>query len=72
MKSRREKEADLIVIAAAEEYGYKKNMAVSDVLQLFQKENIFNLLRSQYEVLHTMDLSEGTEFVESYLKRAVL
>lgn len=71
MDDRKEKEADLIVVATAEEFGYKKNMEVKDVLQLFQEKGIFALLRSQYDVFHTMDLSEGAEFVESYLLRTV-
>lgn len=72
MDNRIDKESDLIVIAAAEEFAYKQNMEVKDVLQLFQQKGLFELLRSQYDVLHTLDLSECTDFVESYLKRAAV
>lgn len=69
MDNKREKESDLIVIASAEEFAYKHEMKVNEVLHLFQEKGIFELLRSQYEVFHTLDLSEGAEFVESYLRR---
>ncbi|MCD7823554.1 MAG: DUF3791 domain-containing protein [Oscillospiraceae bacterium] len=71
MSDRIKKESDLIVVAVAEEFGYKKNMEMSEVLKLFEDKGIFELLRSQYDVLHTLDLSEGTEYVEDYLARSV-
>lgn len=66
--SRQEREENLIVVAAVEEYGLRKHMSVKDVLSLFERYNIVELLRSQYEVLHMMDLSEGADFAESVLQ----
>ncbi|MCD8049735.1 MAG: DUF3791 domain-containing protein [Clostridia bacterium] len=68
MKNQKEKDSDLIVVAAAEEYAERNNMPVGDVLKLFAEKGIFALLRSQYDVLHTLDLGEGAEYVEAYLK----
>lgn len=62
------RDTNLIIIAAVEEYGLRHNMPAKDVLALFHKHNIVNLLRSQYEVLHTMDMSEGADFAESVLR----
>lgn len=68
MKGQRERDADLIVVAAVEEYGLRHCMPVKDVLSLFKKHDIMGLLRSQYEVLHMMDLSEGVDLAESALR----
>lgn len=69
--SRQEREKNLIVVAAAEEYGLRYHMPVKDVLYLFAQHHVAELLRSQYEVLHMMDLSEGADFAESVLHEAV-
>ncbi|MCI9196919.1 MAG: DUF3791 domain-containing protein [Lachnospiraceae bacterium] len=68
MKGQRERDADLIVVAAVEEYGLRHRMPVKDVLSLFKKNDIMDLIRSQYEVLHMMDLSEGADLAESVLR----
>ena len=52
-----------------EEYALKHNMDVSDVLRLFSKYNVLKILRSQYDVLHMMDLGESLDFVENFLGR---
>lgn len=72
MSRQEERDANLIVVATVEEYGLRHHMPVKDVLSLFEKYNIAALLRTQYEVLHMMDLSEGADFVESVLQRGVL
>lgn len=72
MNRQEEREANLIVVAAVEEYGLRHKMSVKEVLSLFEKYNIADLLRSQYEVLHMMDLGEGADFAESLLQGAAL
>lgn len=62
-----ERDSDLIVVAVAEEYGRRHQMAMADVTALFAREKIFDVLRSQYDVLHTLDLDEGANFVDQYL-----
>ena len=71
MKNQKEKDTNLIIVATIEEYGLRHNMEVLDVLELFKQKDIIPLLRSQYDVLHTMDLSEGVDFVESFLEDVV-
>lgn len=66
--SQNEKDSDLIVVAVAEEYGRRHQMAMSDVTALFAREGLFDLLRSQYDVLHTLDLDEGADFIDQYLE----
>lgn len=72
MSRQEERDTNLIVVAAVEEYGLRHKMQVKEVLSLFQRYNIGALLRSQYEVLHMMDLSEGADFAEDVLKETVL
>lgn len=71
MTKQEERDANLIVVATVEEYGLRHQMPAKDVLSLFKKYDIIPLLRSQYEVLHMMDLSEGTNFAESILQEVV-
>lgn len=72
MSRQEEREANLIVVAAVEEYGGRHHMSVKEVLSLFERYNIVDLLRSQHEVLHMMDLGEGANFAESVLQGAAL
>lgn len=69
MQEHRNQEENLIIVSTVEEYALKHQMSASDVLHLFSKYNIQSILRSQYEVLHMLDLSESLEFVENYLGR---
>ncbi len=68
MNRREERDANLIVVAAAEEYGMCHQMPVKNVLALFEKHKVSQMLRSQYEVLHTMDLAESAYAAEAYLR----
>ena len=69
MSEIRRQEENLIIVSTVEEYALKHNMDVSDVLRLFSKYNVLKILRSQYDVLHMMDLSESLDFVENFLGR---
>lgn len=61
------KDNNLIVIAAVEGYAQKHNMETAAVLQLFNEHNILPLIRSQYAVLHMLDLDEAEIFAEDML-----
>jgi len=71
MSRQKERDLNLIVVATAEEYGLRHHMPVKEVLCLFERYGITDLLRSQYEVLHMMDLSEGADFAESVLQEVI-
>jgi len=60
---------NLIVVAAIEGYSSRHNMSAKLVFDLFRKNNIIELLRSQYEVLHTQSIDEGVFFAEDILAR---
>ena len=62
-----EESANLIVVGTVEEYARRHGKATSEVVDLFETKGLLDMLRSQYDVLHTMDLGEGADFVEDYL-----
>ena len=59
-----------LVIAAVEGYAQKHGLAVADVIKLFNQHDIISAIRSQYPVLHMLDLDEAEGFAEDLLKRA--
>ncbi len=61
--------ANLLVVAAIEEYGRKHRMASSAVFDLFEKYRLIPMIHSQYEVLHMLDFNEAAIFAEDVLKR---
>lgn len=69
MTETRIQEENLIIVTAVEEFALKHGMKVSEVLQLFSENHIQQILRSQYDVLHMLDLSESLDLVESILGR---
>ena len=69
MTDKQKQESDLIFVITTENYATRHKMSVLNVLKLFSKKNIYNLLRSQFEVLHTLDFNESLEFVEDYLSK---
>jgi hypothetical protein len=66
----KERDQNLMLVAAVEGYSQRHNMEPSDVLKLFIKNNINTLIRSQYETLHTQSLDESASFAEDILNRA--
>lgn len=70
MSATRVQEENLIIVSTTEEYALKHGMNVADVLRLFSVHKIQELIRSQYEVLHMLDLNESLDMVEAILGRA--
>ncbi len=68
MSEQDKKDCNLIVIAVVENFASKHNMASKDVLALFKQHNILETIRSQYAVLHMLDLDEAEEFAEELLQ----
>ena len=53
-----------------EGYAQKHGLMVADVIRLFNQHDIISAIRSQYAVLHMLDLDEAVEFAEDMLERA--
>ena len=64
------KDCNFLVIAAVEGYAQKHGLMVADVIKLFTQHDIISAIRSQYPVLHMLDLDEAEGFAEALLKRA--
>ena len=70
MNTQDERDANLIVVATVQGFALEHEMEPSAVLQLFDKHGIIELVRSQYDVLHTQDIFEGAAFANDVLTRA--
>ena len=67
----RNRDENLMLVAAVEGYSFEHGMNEKDVVDLFSRHNVFNLLRSQYDTLHTQSLDESVSFAEDVLSRVV-
>ncbi len=65
----KEREQNLIIVAALDRFAEKKGMSLYDTAVLFKEYGLFDLLRENYEVLHTQDIFEGASFASDYLDR---
>ena len=63
------RDENLMVVAAVEGYSFEHGINEKDVFDLFSRHDIFNLLRSQYDILHTQSLEESVSFVRDVLSR---
>lgn len=61
---------NLMIVSTVEEYAFLHNAKTTDVLKLFKKNNIASILRSQYDVLHMLDIRDSVSMVEKILERA--
>jgi hypothetical protein len=64
-----EHDANLMLVAAVEEYSLKYCLTPRDTLALFIRENIHSLIRKHYAALHTQSLDESFYFAEDILAR---
>jgi hypothetical protein len=64
-----ERDENLMLVVAVEEYSYKYNLTPQDTLTLFMQNNIHNLIRKNYGALHTQNLDESFYFAEDILAR---
>lgn len=67
--NRNDRDANLIVVTALDGYAYNHRISTSDAAKIFKKNDMFTLIRSQYDVLHTLSLDESIQFAEDVLRR---
>jgi hypothetical protein len=58
-----------MLVAAADGYAWRHGMTVSATLDLFRQYGISQILRENYETLHTQSLDESALFAEDVLAR---
>jgi len=56
-----------MLVYAVEGYSYQHNIPEKDVITLFRKHGINDLIRRNYNALHTQDLDENISFAEDVL-----
>ena len=59
-----------MVVTAVEGYSLEHGINEKEVFDLFSRQNVFKLLRSQYDTLHTQSLDESVSFAEDVLSKA--
>lgn len=59
----------LMFVSTAEEYAFLHKMKLADVLKLFKNNNIEEVIKSQYDVLHMLDIRDSVTMVEKILGR---
>jgi hypothetical protein len=62
-----ERDQNLMLVYAVEGYSLRHNLPEKDVIILFRKYGIGNLIRKNYNVLHTQDLDDCIAFAEDVL-----
>jgi hypothetical protein len=56
-----------MVVAAVEGYSFKHNMVSKDAFDLLARHDVLNLIRAQYDTLHTQSLDENVAFAEDII-----
>jgi hypothetical protein len=65
----REREQNLIIVASLDNYALQQGISLREAALLFKQYDVFEVLRNNYETLHTQDLSEGACFARDYISR---
>jgi len=61
------RDLNLLFVYAVEGFSHRHNLAEKDVLILFRKHGINELIRRNYNTLHTQDIDESISFAEDIL-----
>jgi hypothetical protein len=69
--AQRQKDENLMVVAAVEGYSHRHKISSIRTLRLFKKHNITALIRKHYKPLHTQSLEENVFFAEDILNKSV-
>ena len=64
-----EMDKNLLVVTAIQGYAENHHISESEAYEKFSKHDMLNLIRSQYEALHTQSLEETVDFAEDVMKR---
>ena len=62
-----ERDQNLMLVYAVEGYSWRHNLSEKETIALFQKHGINELIRKNYNTLHTQDLDESISFAEDIL-----
>lgn len=63
----RERDENLMVVAAVEGYSLKTGLAPVEAFDIFKRNGVFAKIRESYDALHTQSLNESVEFAADIL-----
>jgi len=69
MMKQRQRDENLMLVAAVERYAQKHGIPTIASFVLFRQHGINTLIRQHYNALHTQPLDESFYFAEDILKR---
>jgi len=67
--TKRQRDENLLIVVAVEQYARKYNLPTSRAFALFLENGINSLIRKHYNALHTQPLDESFYFAEDVIKR---
>ena len=68
-QNQEEMDKNLLVVTAIQGYAENHHISESEAFDKFSQHNIQDLIRDQYDALHTQPLEETIDFVEDVMKR---
>jgi len=60
---------NLILVAAVDGYARHNKISPIEAFDTFESYGLFEILRENYETLHTQELFEGARFADDYISR---
>jgi hypothetical protein len=67
-KEKRQRDENLMLVAAVEQYAQKYDISTVASFALFRKYGVNTLIRKHYNALHTQSLDESFHFAEDIIK----
>lgn len=64
-----ERDENLIVVYAVDEYAKRHSIPTADAYALFRRYDVITALRENYNTLHTQALDESADFAADVLRR---
>lgn len=64
-----EKDKNLLVVTAVGGFAEKHHLSEDEVYERFSRHGIIDLVRAEYDALHTQPLEETVRFVENVMTR---
>lgn len=64
-----EKDKNLLVVTAVEGFAENHRLSEAEVYEKFSKYGIIDLVRAEYDALHTQPLEETVQFVEDVISK---
>ena len=71
MISNRERDMNLMVVAAIEGYAYRHGITTGETYWTFRIHNVINMIRMNYMELYNLDTDQYIDYCDEILRRAI-